>query len=113
MGTIQLDAAEIRGRSHTDSDLERTIQSSSRHFASSADFGHRRAAQARFLHGSVNPTHHCSSALVLTPCYVPMLMRVGWCVDRTWGGRSEAESGPSSAANSAGVWYPIPLCIRS
>jgi hypothetical protein len=50
---------------------------------------------------------------VLTPFYVPVLMRVGWCVDRTWDGRSEAESDPSSAANSAGVWYPIPLCNRS
>ena len=49
----------------------------------------------------------------LTPFYVPVLMRVGCCVDRTWGGRSVAESGPSSAANSAGVWYPIPLCSRS
>src|SRR5260370_15614051 len=49
----------------------------------------------------------------LTPFYVPVLMRVGWCGDRTWSGRSVAESGPSSAANSAGVWYPIPLCSRS
>jgi hypothetical protein len=49
----------------------------------------------------------------LTPFYVPVLMRVGWFCDRTWGGRSVAESGPSSAANSAGVLYPIPLCNLS
>jgi hypothetical protein len=49
----------------------------------------------------------------LTAFYVPVLMRVGCCVDRTWGGRSVAESGPSSAANSVGVLYPIPLCSRS
>jgi len=49
----------------------------------------------------------------LTPFYVPLLMRVVWCSDRTWGGRSVAESGPSSAANSAGVLYPVPLCNRS
>src|SRR5258707_7631474 len=49
----------------------------------------------------------------LPPFYVPVLMRVGWFCDRTWGGRSVAESGPSSAANSAGVLYPIPLCNLS
>src|SRR5216684_3393411 len=49
----------------------------------------------------------------VTPFYVPVLMRVGWFCDRTWGGRSVAESGPSSAANSAGVLYPIPLCNLS
>src|SRR6266403_4355363 len=49
----------------------------------------------------------------LTPFYVPVLMRVGWFCDRTWGGRSVAESGSSSAANSAGVLYPIPLCNLS
>ena len=64
MGTIQPDAAEIRGRSHADSVLERTIESSSRHFASSANFGHRRRNQARFPHGPINPAHHCSSPLV-------------------------------------------------
>lgn len=52
-------------------------------------------------------------AVGLTPFYVPVFMRVGWCCDRTWGGRSVAECGPSSAANSAGVLYPIPLCNRS
>lgn len=28
----------------------------------------------------------------LTPFYVPVLMRVGWCCDCTWVGRSVAES---------------------
>jgi len=49
----------------------------------------------------------------LIPFYLPVLMRVVCCIDRTWVGRSEAGSNASSYANSAGVWYPIALCNRS
>jgi hypothetical protein len=32
--------------------------------------------------------------IALTPFYVPVLLRVCWSVDRTWGGRSVAEAAP-------------------
>jgi len=57
---IQADTTKVGGRSHAQSTLERAIQSTSRHFARGAQFGHRGVDHARFVHILINLPHHRS-----------------------------------------------------
>jgi hypothetical protein len=63
-GLDQADTAQISGRSHANDVFERTIQSSSRHFASSTQPCHRSTDQTGSSYGISPLTHYCTGTFV-------------------------------------------------